>query len=58
MMALTGDKTFKEGQTGEYKKEVFQGHCNGNNEYITLAGKKESYKRLPELYLDTTASAR
>lgn len=57
MMALTGDETIKEGQTGDYKKEVFQGHCTGNNEYITLAGKKESYKRLPELYSDTASAS-
>jgi alpha-N-acetylglucosamine transferase len=49
---LTGDKTVRNGQAGSYKKDVFHGHCNGNGgkQYVRLAGKPETLKRLPDLY--------
>lgn len=41
------------GQAGDYKKEVFQGHCRGNGQtnYLALAGgQQQLLLRIPELY--------
>jgi hypothetical protein len=39
-------------QTGDYKKQVFQGHCRGNGpeHYISLSDEPDSVKRITELY--------
>jgi hypothetical protein len=52
MIELTGDTSVQEGRAGNYKRDIFQGHCteNGGAGYVTLAGKRETYQRLPELY--------
>jgi hypothetical protein len=49
---LTADETVLQGQSGSYKRDVFQGHCKGNggNQYITLQGQPETFKRIPYLY--------
>ena len=49
---LTGDTTVRNGRAGNYKKDVFQGHCteNGQTGYLQLSAKPDTFKRLPELY--------
>ena len=52
LLQLTNDTTIRNGQSGTYKPEYFNGHCtgNGNSGYLKLAATTESLKRLPELY--------
>ena len=52
---ITRDENIKEQQKGEYKKDVFQGHCNGNgaSNYRPLTGDKDTLRRVPELYVST-----
>jgi hypothetical protein len=51
LQALTGGKAIAN-QTGEYKREVFKGHCTGNGpeHYILLSEKQDSLQRIAELY--------
>lgn len=55
LYGLTNDETIlSQGVTfGDYKPEIFNGHCkgDGNDEYILLSGKSESYRRVAELYI-------
>lgn len=46
LFALTGDETIKEGSAGEYKKNVFQGHCSeyGGGAYLPISGTDETRK--------------
>jgi hypothetical protein len=39
-------------QMGEYKKEVFKGHCTGigPEHYILLSEKQDSFQQIAELY--------
>lgn len=52
MISLTSDSTINEGRKGDYFKDIFQGHCteNGGSGYVPLAGHKESFMKLPEIY--------
>lgn len=52
---LTGDESIKEQQTGEYKTDVFQGHCNENGAsgYRPLTSNEATLRRVPELYVST-----
>ena len=49
---LTGDTAIKEAQTGNYKPDVFLGHCTEdmNDGYLKLSLKEETYNRFSELY--------
>jgi hypothetical protein len=49
---LTKDSSIKEATNGDYRSEVFLGHCkaDGNDGYLIMRGKDESYKRVEELY--------
>jgi hypothetical protein len=50
---LTHDKTILQGTTGGYRNDIFQGHCeeDGNDGYIIISGKEDSFRRLLELYI-------
>lgn len=52
LFELTGDTTIREASIGKYKEDVFQGHCkdDGYSGYLNLAGKSETFSRIPELY--------
>jgi hypothetical protein len=54
LQALTGGEmgVLAINQAGDYKKQVFQGHCRGNGpeHYILLSDKPDSLKRIAELY--------
>jgi hypothetical protein len=52
LQQLTGDRTISQGRSGNYKKDIFQGHCtaNGGAGYLPLTGEKSSFRRLSELY--------
>ena len=53
LFELTKDESVKQGQIGDYKADFFQGHCNatgGAENYLRLAGKEETFRRIPELY--------
>lgn len=49
---LTGDESIKAGKVGDYRPDVFQGHCSGdgNKDYIVIQGSRESMARVTELY--------
>ena len=49
---LTGDESIKRGQTGDYKKDVFYGHCKGYGQenYLPLTAEPDSFRRIGELY--------
>lgn len=53
LFELTRDETIRQGQGGNYKQDVFQGHCreNGGDHYLTLSGNEKTLARLPELYI-------
>ena len=52
LFKLTGDRSILAGSTGTYKKDIFLGHCSddGNDGYLNLAGKNETFSRFSELY--------
>jgi hypothetical protein len=52
LLELTGDKTIEEGRVGDYKKEIFQGHCKGNGgeNYLTLTGTTGTFQSISDLY--------
>jgi len=53
LYALTNDETIKNvGRSRLYKTEIFHGHCreDGNDVYLLLAGKNETYQRNLEIY--------
>ena len=49
---LTGDASIKDGTTGNYKEDIFHGHCreDGFGGYLNLAGTDETFSRYSELY--------
>lgn len=49
---LTGDSSIRDGSTGNYKEDVFHGHCteDGYGGYLNLAGTDETFSRYSELY--------
>lgn len=53
LFQLTGDMSIKDGQTGSYMPDVFNGHCKafGPESYIPIAGKPDSLRRVPELFV-------
>jgi len=53
LFALTKDTTINSnGRSGKYKTDVFRGHCSedGNDGYLSLAGKNATYERVVEVY--------
>ncbi len=52
LFKLTGDETILDGQKGTYENDIFLGHCkdDGNDGYLLMSGKDESYLRLNDLY--------
>lgn len=54
LMALTGDNKVAEGSTGEYRPDVFKGHCDGdgNAHYRPISASLETLRRIQELYGD------
>jgi len=49
---LTKDESIHAGITGEYRKDIFQGHCkdDGSSHYVNIAGSAETQRRIQELY--------
>lgn len=49
---ITKDATIHTGSTGEYRKDVFLGHCNddGGSNYINFSFKDDTLKRIEEVY--------
>jgi hypothetical protein len=56
LRTLTGDQTINDGQAGDYKKDVFQGHCkaNGAKGYLPLTAATGTFQRTGELYAATS----
>jgi len=52
LLKMTGDETIVEGQKGDYKNDIFMGHCNddGNDGYLLMSGKDDTFKRVNDLY--------
>jgi len=52
LYSLTKDESILEGNSNDYKKDIFRGHCKaeGNSGYALISGKEESFKRVTELY--------
>jgi len=52
LRALTQDETILQGQKGDYRADVFLGHCDeeGNSGYIEIHGTDEAFARVEELY--------
>jgi len=52
LLKMTGDETIMEGQKGDYKNDIFMGHCNddGNDGYLLMSGKDDTFKRVNDLY--------
>lgn len=52
LFALTGDDSLKNGTVGDYKKQIFQGHCRdyGGASYLPIGGSDKTRQRIPELY--------
>ena len=50
---LTNDETILSGINGTYMPDIFRGHCDGdgNKHYKLIAGTKETFGRVSELYL-------
>lgn len=55
MYAVTNDETIAAGRNGTYKPNIFQGHCNGDGSqhYLGLAGTRETFQRMKQLYEPT-----
>jgi len=49
---LTNDTSIMSGATGDYKKDVFQGHCSGEGgrNYLQLQGTQQSFEQVAKLY--------
>ena len=49
---LTKDDSINSGITGEYRKDIFQGHCkdDGSSHNVNIAGSAETKRRIQELY--------
>ncbi len=49
---LTRDASIRNGTTGNYKEDIFHGHCSedGFSGYLNLAGTDETFSRYSELY--------
>ena len=60
LFAQTKDEMLLLGQAGDYKKDIFQGHCKGNGgkEYIPMKGRPETFRRIPELYESPLSTVR
>ena len=54
LFKLTGDTTIKEASNGTYLPDVFLGHCteNGNDGYLQMTSKPETFSRFSEIYGD------
>jgi hypothetical protein len=52
LYGLTKDESIRSGAIGEYRKDIFQGHCSddGSSNYINIAGSAETKRRIQELY--------
>ena len=52
LYSLTKDDTILKGQSHDYKKDIFRGHCSGegNSAYAIMSGMEESFMRVSELY--------
>ena len=50
---LTKDDSIYSGTTGDYRKDVFLGHCtdDGRSNYLKIGGSEETKKRVEELYI-------
>lgn len=53
LYSLTKDEAIKNGTIGNYRPDVFGGHCqgDGNSEYLLLSGSNETFYRIAELYI-------
>ena len=50
LLAISGDKSILEGRQGKYKSEYFLGHCKASKEYLSIQGRADTLKRIPDLY--------
>ena len=52
LLALTGDAQIRNATTGQYRQDVFNGHCDGdgNKHYKLIAAAPETFRRVHELY--------
>jgi hypothetical protein len=52
LFALTGDAQIRTATTGQYRPEVFNGHCDGdgNKHYKLISAAPETFRRVHELY--------
>ena len=52
IFALTQDRTVLDGASGDYKRDVFQGHCHGEGglNYSRIQGLPATFGRMQELY--------
>jgi hypothetical protein len=50
---LTKDESIQNGTIGEYKRDIFGGHCqgDGNSNYLLLSAKEETFHRVQQLYV-------
>lgn len=51
LVALTGDQSVLDGRKGNYKKDIFMGHCDDEGLYRGISGKSETIKRMVEMYI-------
>jgi hypothetical protein len=54
LFALTRDTQIRTATTGQYRPEVFNGHCDGNGSklYKFISAAQETFRRVHELYDD------
>ena len=52
LFLLTGDLSIRNGNSGTYKEDIFQGHCQGegNDGYLQVSASEEALRRSSELY--------
>lgn len=54
LLKLTGDKSIDNGSKGDYKKDIFRGHCSGygGENYLPIAGSVVTRRKISELYIN------
>lgn len=49
---ITKDESILSGTTGDYKQDVFQGHCTGEggSNYLQIQGDQRTFENVPQIY--------
>jgi hypothetical protein len=47
---LTTDESILEGSLGDYRRDLFHGHCKNESDYLLMSGSSESVERFNRLY--------